>query len=496
MARSRLTLALNLVGLTTLVSTTAFADPVSDRANCAHLRLEAALGNSSAASAAAKCSAPAPSASPMTREVVAASAAAKGELPEASSRPEWVDRGKRSSGSMLYGVGVAQPHEAPGGQERVVALQRAAAEIGAQLEVQLDATMSDRQTLSTASTTVDGRTASAERSTQQLSSTTQLLVSKSLEGMRVVDSYRDPSTKALHLLASLDLAEIAKREDAVVDSVIGGLAEAEERAAASVEKGLEPAAMNQLFDAIARAQAVGRTQVGRRIKDRWAGQLSRSTSLAKELVRCVELKGALAPWKPSVPVTMTCRDKPIRRATFNVLPSGGFIENARPFTTDDQGNGKVLVGRVFGAAPLDVVIAHDLSNTKAGPIGILGDNPEGARTNVAPSEPADAVLRLNDVETSDQDAMKLVEHIEAWATRRHGLSVGDKGPLFLRVQFNYPGSVKVGAKVSQPVEIRVAIELNGRMLAEKIGKSGGLADSQIQAKKQALVRALDVIRSW
>lgn len=284
--------------------------------------------------------------------------------------------------------------------------------------------------------------------------------------------------------------------DATVDNLLGAIAEAEDRVTNSLDKGLEPAAMHQLFDAIWRAQSADRSQMDRGAKDRLSAQVSRSTGIAKELLRCVDLTGVLAPSKVPLPVTLTCRGKPIRRGTFVLHASGGFLENARSFTTDDSGHAKVLVGRVLGAGPVEVIVAHDLTNTKASNIGLASDPPEGARTNVMPSDPAVAVLRLNDVETTDQDAMKLVEHIEAWATRRHGITVGDKGPLFLRVQFNYPSMVRVGAKVSQPVEVRVAIELNGRVLVEKIGKSGGLADTQNQAKKQALVRALDVLRSW
>jgi hypothetical protein len=232
------------------------------------------------------------------------------ELPMLKQRPSWLD-GKVPEGKILFGVGMVTRADSSGTEERRLAMQRATFEIAAQIQTVIDsALVSTQSAVSTEVKGPDGRTRSTAASAQAFSNTTRMLVQSAIDGLKLEGVYRDPQSGNYWLLASLDQAEIERREDAVAQSVIAAMTTAAEQVADAFRKdALSQEVIFGLADAIEQANVVGRSPIGKKVKGRWKTAQEQLLRTAKRLASCVEVKGGYADAARSlVELKVTCAD--------------------------------------------------------------------------------------------------------------------------------------------------------------------------------------------
>ncbi len=480
------------------------------RANCAEVELSQALGEKVSASEVAACAArskPAPTPRP-TPPKKGAKPSGDGVFvppafpdspmpPPPAIRPDWLD-GKRSEGALLYGVGMVKKGDAGPGQERNLALQRAVFEIAAQLQVHIDATTVDKQTNeSVESTDSSGRTKRASMDSQAFSATTQLLVQASLDGVAIVDQYRDGKNGSVYVLASLDQDEIAKREQVVVDAVLRALAEAAEGVsqAFAVDK-LSPEVLYALGDALEQANTVGRSGVGRKVRNGWKAEYEKLLRLGRRLASCADVDGGVGADGKTVSLQVSCAGKPWRGARFVATPSAGLVDLPGSLATNRDGAVSFSVGPAYGQSEVKVTLAHDLAGTRTA--SILGDTKPSQRATFEIPATASPVATLKLVMpanlTGPRDALHAA--VDSFATRRLGLNVQESGGLKVVATVTFGSSQTVGARVSQPVELNVTVVGPRGRLFEKSVRSAGFAPGAEAAQAQAVQRVVDAMRGW
>jgi hypothetical protein len=484
---------------------------IAARANCAEVELAQALGEKVSPADVAACSSrakPAPTPRP-------APPAKKGEKPSKDGvfqppafpdtpvppppavRPDWLD-GKRSEGALLYGVGVVKKGEVAQGNERSVALQRAVFEIAAQLQVRIDSTTIDRQqNESVEATDSAGRTKRASVDSQAFSATTQLLVQATLDGVVIVDQYRDPKSGAFYVLASLDQDEIAKREDAVADAVLRALAEAAEGvSSAFANDKLSPEVLHALGDALEQASTVGRSPVGRKVRDRWKGESEKLLRLGRRLASCADVDGGLTADGHTVALQVSCAGKAWRGARFVATPAAGLVDLPASIATNREGALTFIVGPAYGQSAVKITLTHDLANTRAGTIFGDGRASQRATFEIPATASPNATLKIVLPAKGSAARDTLENAVDSFASRRLGLTLQEGGALKVIATVTFGSSQKVGARVSQPAELDVSVVGPRGRLFQKNVRSAGFAASEAEAQSQAVQRAVDAMRSW
>lgn len=492
---------------------------IAARANCAEVELAQALGEKVDPSEVAACSsrakpAPTPRPAPPSKK---GDKCKKGEPPARDGifvppsfpetpmpppppvKPSWLD-GKLADGSVLYGVGAVRKSEVGAGQERMVAFQRAIFEIAAQLQVRIDASTVDRQTNeSVEATDANGRTKRASLDTQSFSATTQMLVQATLDGVVLVDQYRDPKSGSLYVLASLDQEEIARREQAVADAVLRALAEAAEGVSqAFATDRLSPEVLHDLGDALEQASTVGRSPVGRKVRDRWKREYEEILRLGRRLSSCADVDGGLEADGRTVRVKVSCAGKVWRGARFTATPAGGLVDLPASIATNREGEATFVVGPAYGQSSVKVGFAHDLSGTRTG--AILGQPKPSQRATIELPANASPVASLKLVVPSKGNGPReaLGAAVDSFVSRRLGLTIDDAGSPALKViaTVTFASSQQVGARVSQPIELNVSVVGPRGRLFEKSVRTAGLAANAADAQGQAVQRAVDAMRGW
>ncbi len=486
---------------------------IAARANCAEVELAQALGEKVDPAELAACSGrakPAPTPRPAPPSKKGEKPAREGIFvppafpdtpvpPPPPVRPGWLD-GKLADGSVIYGVGLVRKGEVGAGQERMVAFQRAVFEIAAQLQVRIDATNVDRQTNeSVESTDANGRTKRATLDTQSFSATTQMLVQATLDGVVLVDQYRDPKSGAFYVLASLDQEEIARREQAVADAVLKALAEAAEGVSqAFATDRLSPEVLHDLGDALEQANTVGRSPVGRKVRDRWKREYEEILRLGRRLAGCADVDGGLEGDGHTVRFKVSCAGKAWRGARFTATPSGGLVDLPASIATNREGEASFVVGPAYGQSSVKLGFAHDLSGTRTG--AILGQPKPSQRAIIEIPANASPMASLKLVVPSKSSGPReaLGAAVDSFASRRLGLTVDDSGTPALKViaTVTFGSSQQVGARVSQPIDLNVSVVGPRGRLFERSVRTAGLAANAADAQGQAIQRAVDAMRGW
>ncbi|MFM2162414.1 MAG: lipoprotein, partial [Pseudomonadota bacterium] len=277
-------------------------------------------------------------------------------------QPTWVTSPPYEPGK-LYGVGK--------GATSLEAFQKALVMVAAQLEAEIDA---ETRTSQTAETVLNkrGRVVSMT-STNRVDAVSQLLVKGVVEDVQLVGQWVDKDG-AVWVLAGLDTAAIAAREDAVVRQVLGLLADATER----VRVGLSAEVLDQrvlfgLADAIRQVRALGRAKVGEDASAQWKSELRDFQDLAEDVANCVEIDGVIVAGGAAQPIgtspvvrpgdhadlTVTCRGKPLANARFRTRVQGGMAQIPGRVVTDAAGRVSLPFGEVFGSNVV-VGLVHDV----------------------------------------------------------------------------------------------------------------------------------------
>ncbi len=484
---------------------------IAARANCAEVELAQALGEKVDPQVVAECThrtkpAPTPRPAPPKKGdkqpqkdgiFVPPSFSDTPAPPAPPARPSWLD-GKLAEGSVIYGVGVVRKGEASQGQERMVAFQRAVFEIAAQLQVKIDAVTKDREETETVETTdANGRKKKASVDVQSFSATTQLLVQATLDGVVLVDQYRDPKTGAYYVLASLDQEEIARREGAVVEAVLKALAAAAEGVPqAFANDRLSPEIVHELGEALEQANTVGRTPIGRKVRDRWKREYEEILRLGRRLSSCADVDGGLDADGRTVKLHLSCAGKAWRGARFVGTPAGGLVDLPASIATNREGDASFAIGPVYGQGQVKVGLAHDLAGTRAG--FVLGLPKPSQRSTFELPATASPLATLKVVApTRQQGAVNaLAAAVDSFASRKLGLTVDEGGALKVIATVTLGSPQQVGARFSQPIDLNVSVVGPRGRLFDKSLRSAGLAPTRDAAESQAIQRVVDAMRGW
>jgi len=324
----------------------AMAAPPGDltlRSRCADVELSEALGEKVSAADAAACAAAPKTSQTVTKELAppprpppAIQAAAPLTPAKPSSKPAWIDSWPKEDGKLL-GVG--------SGRDLETAFAAATRVVAAQLHAQVSGTTNASDSVRARSS---GNGPEEVQRTSTASATTMLIVDAVVEDIHVDDQWREPGGQ-LWVLASLDLAALEKRDEALIAAVLDALAQAEARiASALAEKG--PLPYGTLIEAVESAQEASgfmRTPAGRRLMDRWKGALERVGRTLGKVARCVEVKQTAAT-ADSVTLTASCRGHAWADARLLVAVDDGLGRVPAVVETDGNGSVSLDYGPVFG----------------------------------------------------------------------------------------------------------------------------------------------------
>jgi hypothetical protein len=504
-----------IVNATTLLLSTLLASPpaaaaepgafdeVARRADCAQLELAKELGERVKPDELAACK-------ERVRKTLARRQEAKGKkaskdgyfevkspesMPLATSRPDWL-KGKRSTSSLIFGVGLVERGEAKEGDVRRVAAQRAIVEIAAQLQTQIDSVSVIKQSADMVSVTgPDGKTRQASTDAQSISSTSRLLVQNCVDNIKFQEFYQDPKG-IFYLLAALDVEEIARQQDAVALAVLESLAQVADSVLAAFEgNNLTQEVIFELADAVEQAGDVGRTPMGKKVKDRWKEPVKKLERLGKHLVSCIEVKGG-ATDPANVELTVSCMERPIRHGKFIAQIDGGIVDVPATLLTDAEGGLKFKIGTVYGHEHVKVTLAHDLADSRAA--ALFGDSKpaQTATFELAAAEVPKGTLKIVGLPSGATGGAQLFEVVSGFVERKLGIEIAEAGSLKVIATVTMGTKTPVGARFSVPVDLDVTVTSPRGKLFKKSVRTAGLADSEYAAQQQALQRAVDAMRTW
>ena len=475
-------------------------DQVRARAACAEQALDAALGEGEASPACAGTLAQPIPVAVIGVDGLAASAGGFADVqrtiekaPKKQPQPAWVLSPPYEPGK-LYGVGK--------GATALEAFQKALVMVAAQVEAEIDAETRTEQTAETV-TNKRGRVVSLT-STNRVEAVSQLLVKGVVEDVQLVGQWVDKDG-TVWVLAGLDTAAIAARQDAVVRQILGLLADATER----VRSGLAQDVLDQrvlfgLADAIRQVRAIGKTKLGEEAAASWKSELRDFQDLAEDVANCVEVDGVIVAGGASTPigsnamvrpgdraeVTVTCRGKPLANARFRTKVQGGMAQVPGRLVTDAQGRAVLPFGEVFGSN-VQVGLVHDVPGQSGS--WWLDDLRPARTARIGITAPRSATVQL-DVTGGSADENGLVATMigEAAAAQWGATVVPSGGLLTIKGKLSTGTQREVRGSIVLPSALDLSVVFTGvpgAPLLDKRIQSGGIAPTAGEARAKA-VRSL------
>ena len=471
-------------------------DQVRARAACAEQALDAALGEGEASPACAGTLAQPIPVAVIGVDGLAASAGGFADVqrtiekaPKKQPQPAWVLSPPYEPGK-LYGVGK--------GATALEAFQKALVMVAAQVEAEIDAETRTEQTAETV-TNKRGRVVSLT-STNRVEAVSQLLVKGVVEDVQLVGQWVDKDG-TVWVLAGLDTAAIAARQDAVVRQILGLLADATER----VRSGLAQDVLDQrvlfgLADAIRQVRAIGKTKIGEEAAASWKSELRDFQDLAEDVANCVEVDGVIVAGGASTPigsnamvrpgdraeVTVTCRGKPLANARFRTKVQGGMAQVPGRLVTDAQGRAVLPFGEVFGSN-VQVGLVHDVPGQSGS--WWLDDLRPARTARIGITAPRSATVQL-DVTGGSADENGLVATMigEAAAAQWGATVVPSGGLLTIKGKLSTGTQREVRGSIVLPSALDLSVVFTGvpgAPLLDKRIQSGGIAPTATGAPATA-----------
>lgn len=481
-------------------ATNAFADDLEQvraRAACAEQALDAALGEGDVSPACAGTIAQPVPVAVIGVDGLATSTGGFSDVartiekaPKKQPQPNWVTSPPYEQGK-LYGVGK--------GTSALEAFQKALVMVAAQLEAEIDA---ETRTEQTAETVMNkrGRVVSMT-STNRVDAVSQLLVKGVVEDVQLVGQWVDKDG-TVWVLAGLDTAAIAAREDAVVRQILGLLADATER----VRVGLSADVLDQrvlfgLADAIRQVRAVGKTKLGEDAAAQWKSELRDFQDLAEDVANCVEIGGAIVASGVAKPIgsdpvvrpgdhadlTVTCRGKPLANARFRTRVQGGMAQVPGRVVTDGEGRVSLPFGEVFGSN-VTIGLVHDVPGQSGS--WWLDDLRPARTARIGVAAPRSATVQL-DVSggTADENATVASMVGQAVSAQWGATVVPSGGLLTVRAKLSTGTQREVRGSIVLPSALDLAVVFTGvpgAPLLDKRIQSGGISPSASEARAKAI----------
>ncbi|MEC9072069.1 MAG: LPP20 family lipoprotein, partial [Myxococcota bacterium] len=258
---------------------------LQDRAACASISLAIAVGEAVSDADRAKCGSRGRKAASKAADSPAVSAPQINRPPARqpqTSRPDWIDRPPAADG-ILYGVG--------SGSSARDAFAQAVSMVGAQIKVTIKSELRVHSEEST-TTESDGKERTTGR--DNVSSTTRMLVHGVLEDVVFEDQYVDKGAEETWVLASLNIAALRAKEQAVLDAVLGSLSGATERLVDRMrgEGVFDQGAMSDVIDVLIETIDMGKSKFGKKVKKKWKKPFRALKAAARGALSCLEVADA------------------------------------------------------------------------------------------------------------------------------------------------------------------------------------------------------------
>lgn len=406
-----------------------------------------------------------------------------------SSPPDWIERPPTGK-DMIYGVGVG----AGAKQAFAKAMDMCAGQVKASIHSEMEDETNQRVEISGGTQTVSG--------SENLSSTTRMLVRAVLEDVRIVDQYVDTKAKRTYVLASFDMAALQAKKRAIVESVLESITEATEKLTGAMASGkLDQSDITTVVNALVDITAIGRTRMGRELKSQWLKPYRQLKNAVSLLVECLEVSSTSGgklpqPMRPgNVALKVTCQGVPVTNAAMVVDVSNGLASAPNTTATDGAGLVEMRVAHTYGKGEVQLALRHDLSAIRNSEVlGEISDSPR-ARWSMTTQGPARVSVKATGVKGAQGD--RIAEGVGAWLAQKFGADVVDRGAhLESIIRMNIETSVNVGDKYTQPLRWQITVQGKGGTVFDRKGKTGVLADSPETAIEDAITSMFQRINRW
>ena len=486
--------------------TTAYAASES-LARCNRTRAMAALGIPVAGSDAAACGNIVPAAFGTDEVSLRASigrVAASVSFPAVVAvRPGWLDGGDSDSQpNLVYGVGA--------GATVQDAFREATIVLAGQLSTTVYSRSETRSVAATgyvSSSTGVGMAAVAGLAVR--TDTSRIIISGTLQDVRVSGIFQDPSSRQFFVRVSLDPRDTERHSDAVGEAGFELMARATGRFLAVIqEAGLTEDAARVLLDAQSELAQLARSPWGRSGGTRWRNEERELRRLVEFLQSCAELRfGAFNSPDPAmapIPASATefppliaqntlvgrlvCGEQPLRGVRFRITVEGGMASFPDNLRTGPQGDFQLNIESVRGAGQVRLVLRPQYTESEY--------RQGGAVVGMTTTRSADYRIEIRGL--AEGEAGGLREAIRAMAVRRWNAREVDVGSPAIRcvIQVDVPTATAVMGRVSQPVSLAVSFGAEQGTIFERRHQSAFLGNSPEESRRGAIASLESVVQSW
>ena len=488
-------------------------DSVRRRADCAQVELSLAVGDKVSARERAACRTyKAPRrAPPISRPRIGAK---KYRVPDIlrdvkppkqvrtrkvhRTRPAWVDRIPSRRG-VFFGVGQ--------GKTLTMGFQRAAVVIAGQVQMHIHSTFNINE--SESSRRRGNHVVNTGRS--HVSESSQMLVRGLVDDVKLEDNYKDPRTGQIWVLASLNIAALRAKEDALVQAVYRIFARATARLYVHLKKRkvIHQPALHELIGVLAEVRRLGLSKIGRKMRPRWSVQYRSFKRLVARFTDCLETKavfisqgqkieGETCPKivdDTTIILSLTCKRFPVIEARVKAHVSGGMTGLPQKLESDSKGRIKVSLGKVFGQGKVKLGFTHNLKDVDGAQY--LGRFQPSHRSTICftSTQPARIAVKLTGVKGKEKRIV--LNALKTFVAQKWGAKiVRGYAPLKGAVRVQFGNTSKVMGSFAVPVEISIVVNSDQGKLFEKKGKVGSVGETKKGVRAQALNNLLRAIQRW
>lgn len=457
-------------------------DALRARADCAQIELSAAMGESVSAAALQQCQSQA-SAAP--KRVEAKPRAVPNSKKISRDRPGWIDQPPVQQG-MLFGTGEGPTVQSAFGQ--------ATAGIAAQVQVTIRSEVTDERSEEARESSRNGRTVSSSvEYRERIGATSKMMTNQVLDDVIIMDQYRDPKTKRFHVLACLDMAALAAKEEAIVNAALSALSAAAEKLARQRSEGtaISQEALFELAAVLDDVKALGRSRIGRKAREHWRKPYGQFRRLVNRALTCVEVT-----LEGKKEITVQCNGGALANARLKTRVKGGLADIPAMIETDANGKATLTYGRVYGGERIRVGFMHDLTGV-AGSRWLSPSKPSPkAWVPLKATHPLTVKLTVMGTR-GDAEFNEAAEALASWVSRKWGAKVvRGKGAVQVTLKLTFGNADPVGDRFA--ISSGIALSATGASgpIFERSGKAGALGDSEEDVRKRALTNIIRAFQKW
>jgi len=484
---------------------------IRHRAECAQVELSRAVGERVSARDSARCEGyKAPTRSPR----ISRGDSKRGQVPDLlkdvqppgragtrkahKSRPAWIDRLPAGKG-MFYGVGQ--------GETLMKAYQRAATVVAGQVQLYINAEHTIEESESHRRRGDDVKSSSRTH----VAESSQMFVRGLVDEVKIEDQYNVPGKKMIWILASLDMAALRKKQDALVAAVFGILERAISRINARVgtTRALEQPALVELIDVLTQVKRLGRSRIGRKVRHRWTPVYDKYRRVVERLADCVHVKAVFTRGEETldsspcpaatagtkVKMVFTCKKLVLAGARFKAMVSGGIVSLPKRLESNSKGHVTLNLGQVFGQGKVKVGFLHDLDDVDGAQWLRTTEPSQRGTICFKASEPARIKLKVTGLKGKPRAL--IMGALKALAARKWGAKiVYGSAPLNASVRIDYGNISEAMGKHAAPLMFNIVVNGREGKMFEKSSRVGSVAATPKKAREQALNNLVQAMKRW